>query len=33
MARDRAEFDEYMKERRNRPAAGPDEPPQAPQRQ
>jgi hypothetical protein len=33
MARDRAEFDEYMKERRNRPAAGPadgsETPPQA----
>jgi len=25
MARDRAEFDEYMKERRNRPAGGPPE--------
>jgi len=31
MARDRAEFDEYMKERRNRPAGGPTEPPQTPQ--
>jgi hypothetical protein len=30
MARDRAEFDEYMKERRNRPAGGPAEGPQAP---
>jgi hypothetical protein len=30
MARDRAEFDEYMKERRSRPAAeGPQTPPQA----
>jgi hypothetical protein len=31
MARDRAEFDEYMKERRNRPASGPDEATQTPQ--
>jgi len=32
MARDRAEFDEYMKERRNRPASGPaDSPPTPPQ--
>jgi hypothetical protein len=30
MARDRAEFDEYMKERRNRPASGPAEEPQTP---
>ena len=30
MARDRAEFDEYMKERRNRPAGGPAEEPQTP---
>jgi Protein of unknown function (DUF2852) len=37
MARDRAEFDEYMKERRNRPAGGPaegpTEGPQAPPQQ
>jgi hypothetical protein len=30
MARDRAEFDEYIKERRSRPASGPAEGPQAP---
>jgi hypothetical protein len=28
MARDRAEFDEYIKERRNRPDGGPSEAPQ-----
>jgi hypothetical protein len=31
LARDRAEFDEYMTERRNRPAGGPPEAPQSPQ--
>jgi hypothetical protein len=30
MAKDRAEFDEYMKERKSRPAGGPTEGPQAP---
>ena len=30
MARDRAEFDDYMKERRDRPARGPAEGPTAP---
>jgi len=30
MAKDRAEFDDYMKERRNRPSAGPAEGPQGP---
>jgi hypothetical protein len=30
MARDQAEFDEYMKERRNRPSGGPAEGPQGP---
>jgi uncharacterized protein DUF2852 len=31
LARDRAEFDEYMKERRDRPPGGPAETPQTPQ--
>jgi hypothetical protein len=30
MARDRAEFDEYLKERRNRPTGGPGESPETP---
>jgi hypothetical protein len=30
MAKDRAEFDEYMKERKSRPAGGPTEGPQTP---
>jgi hypothetical protein len=33
MARDRAQFDEYMKERRNRPSDGPSETPPAPPQQ
>jgi hypothetical protein len=30
MAKDRAEFDEYMKERKGRPTGGPAEGPQTP---